>query len=269
MSNKLKGKRFYYLIDLQFLGFRYHGWQKQTNATKTVQEMLNRTIDFILSDTSPNFKTMACSRTDAMVSANSLMVELFIYQELKDLDSFKNAFNKNCPQDMKMTSLEQVDENFSIISSAKKKEYLYLFSFGEKNHPYCAPFMSNFLQNLDIELMKKASQLFIGTHNFRNFSYKPDDSKDYHRTILSAEIVPNTYITASFLQKKTYCFKVTGEGFLRNQIRMMVGALIRVGEGELTLKALEESLSGNNQSPVGFVASASGLHLNSVEFISS
>ena len=266
MSSNHNGDRYFYLLDIQFLGFRYHGWQKQINVKKTIQEMLNRTVRFICPET--QFKTHACSRTDAMVSANSLMVELFIYKNITRLEEFREELNLNLPQDLRIKSIKEVDQNFSIISSAKKKEYRYFFSYGDKAHPFCAPFMTNFLMDLDIDKMKVAAKLFEGTHNFRRYCYRPTENKDYNRKMMMVELVENNYITASFLPEKSFCFRVVGEGFLRHQIRMMVGALVKVGTGELSLEELKDSLveSDSKQSPVGFVASASGLHLESIEF---
>jgi tRNA pseudouridine38-40 synthase len=70
-----KNRRYYYLINLQFLGFRFSGWQKQTNS-KTLQEMFEKTLFFILKHN--DFKTLGAGRTDAMVSANEFLCELFI-----------------------------------------------------------------------------------------------------------------------------------------------------------------------------------------------
>ena len=72
-------KRYYYLIHLEFLGFRYHGWQKQPQV-KTIQHMLDRTLNFIFEH--DQFKTLGASRTDAMVSAHHHLSELFTYHEL-------------------------------------------------------------------------------------------------------------------------------------------------------------------------------------------
>ena len=68
-------KKFYYLIDIQYLGYRFHGWQKQPKV-KTLQFMVDRTLKFILEKQS--FKTLAAGRTDAMVSANETAIELFL-----------------------------------------------------------------------------------------------------------------------------------------------------------------------------------------------
>ena len=122
-------KKFYYLIDIQYLGYRFHGWQKQPKV-KTLQFMVDRTLKFILEKQS--FKTLAAGRTDAMVSANETAIELFLdYKPLDNLDDFLELFNTNLPQDIKALSIKEVSEDFNIINSSKTKEYLYLFTEGK------------------------------------------------------------------------------------------------------------------------------------------
>ncbi|MDH5367466.1 MAG: tRNA pseudouridine(38-40) synthase TruA, partial [Cyclobacteriaceae bacterium] len=165
-------KSHFYLIELQYLGFRYHGWAKQPDV-KTVQGMVNKTLRYVLEGIP--FKTLGSSRTDAMVSVNSTTFELFTKQEI-DTDWLLEIFNKNLPQDIKAISIIETDENFNIIQSAKQKEYLYLFSFGTKNHPFSSPFMTSVQDHLDIEVMKKGAISFKGEHNFKQYSYKPSET---------------------------------------------------------------------------------------------
>ncbi|MEQ9660380.1 MAG: tRNA pseudouridine(38-40) synthase TruA, partial [Fulvivirga sp.] len=121
MDNFFSTKHFY-LIRIQFLGFRYHGWQKQSNI-KTVQGMVDKTIAYVLQH--KNFKTLGCSRTDAMVSANDFALELFCYEKMTP--DFLELLNQNLPSDIKALSVDEIDESFNIIKNAKEKEYHYVF----------------------------------------------------------------------------------------------------------------------------------------------
>ena len=135
-------KRFYYLVKFQFLGYRYHGWQKQPDV-KTLHSVIDRTLKYILEDR--KFKTLSASRTDAKVSAVRSVFELFLIDKpLEDFGSFIKEFNKNLPQDIRILSIEQIDSNFNVIRDSKFKEYHYVFSEGEvppllfthfNNHP--------------------------------------------------------------------------------------------------------------------------------------
>ena len=257
-------KRYYYLIKIQYLGYRFHGWQKQPDV-KTVHLMIDRTLKFIFQDT--RFKTLGAGRTDAMVSANEAALELFIYNEpILDFDAFLDLFNHNLPQDIRALSIEEVDKTFNVIKDSKLKEYHYVFSEGQKNHPFCAPILTTILEPLDVELMKKGAKLFEGNHNFKTYCFRATNKGEYIRTIESSEIIDNTIYTANFFPKQSYVFKVVGKGFMRNQIRLMFGCLIKLGRGEVTLDYIENTLKKESIEVMDYIAPASGLILHSVEF---
>ena len=260
----MKPTRYYYLFKLQFLGYRLHGWQRQPNL-KTVESLLKKTFKFILQD--QKFKILGSSRTDAMVSANDAAFELFLYDSpITDFDEFLDLLNLNLPPDIKATGMLEVDETFNIIQHPKIKEYLYLFSFGQKNHPFCAPLMANFQKYLDIELMKEAAKLFQGTHNFKNYCSGATEKTRFERKVITSEIIENTIYKANFFPEESFVFHVHGSGFLRYQIRLMMGTLIQIGLGDLCLEDIRESLLPGNDMVMKNIAPASGLILNKVEF---
>ena len=257
-------KRYYYLFKFQYLGYRFHGWQKQPKL-KTVQLMIERTLKYVLENQS--FRILAAGRTDAMVSAQDAAFELFLDDKpLEDLDAFLALFNHNLPQDIRALSVKEVDANFNIIHNSKIKEYQYLFAQGDKFHPFCAPLMTTILDSLDIELMKKGAKLFEGHHNFKTYCYKPSEKGVFNREILLCELVENTDITASFFPERTYILRVKGKGFGRNQIRLMMGALIILGRGEISLEYIRKTLLPDSTEVIEYIAPASGLMLNKVEF---
>ncbi len=255
-------KKFYYVIELQFLGFRYHGWQKQPDV-KTIQGMVKKTLCFIFDH--KDFKTLASGRTDKMVSANSFYFELFTYESLST-DNLLEDLNENLPKDIKALSVQEVDSKFNIIHNSKIKEYLYLFSFGGKNHPFSAPFIMNFKEDLDLPLMQKGARIFVGAHNFQKYCYKPSADTQFEREVLCSEIIENDIFTANFFPNKSYIYKVSGKGFMRYQIRLMMGTLLRLGDHEITLDEIVVSLKGGDNEPLGLIAPPSGLMLNKVEF---
>ena len=149
-----------------------------------------------------------------MVSAECAAIELFLFEPIEDLPVFLELFNHNLPQDIRALSIKEVDEKFNIIKSSKIKEYIYLFSYGEKCHPFCAPIMTTILDDLDINLMKLGAQLFEGKHYFN----------------------------------------------------LMMGTLIDLGKGKLTLKDIKDSLLSDSNIKMNYIAPASGLILNNIEF---
>ncbi len=256
--------RFCYLIRIQFLGFRYSGWQKQPNQ-RTIEQMIVKTLKFVL----PNrkLKILGAGRTDAKVSALDAAFELFVQNHpILDTQLFLKKFNKNLPPDIRALSISEITKDFNIIQSSKLKEYVYLFSFGEKNHPFSAPFLANILEDLDIELMKKAAKLFEGVHNFSSYTARIQENTISHRKVKSCEILDNKILKANFFPEKSYALHVKSEGFMRYQVRMIMGALIQVGKSELSLQQVRESLLENTDTQLNYVAPGSGLMLNKLEF---
>lgn len=260
----MQKNRYYYLIQLQYLGFRYSGWQKQPNQ-KTIEGMLAKTLRFVLSDT--KFKILGAGRTDSKVSALDANFELFVEESsITDFDVFLFEFNKNLPPDIKALTIKEVDAEFNVIQDSKTKEYVYLFSYGQKNHPFCAPFLANVIEDLDIELMKKGASLFVGTHNFKTYTARPQENTTFTRSIALCEIKENTLLNANFFPKNSFALHIMGEGFIRYQVRMIMGALILLGKRQLSLDDIGKSLKEDYDGQISYVAPGSGLLLNTVEF---
>jgi len=255
---------FYYLMEIQYLGFRYHGWQKQPNLI-TVQEMIIKTLNWVLPDTAS--KVLASGRTDAKVSVNQTYIEVFTDNQIDNLDFFLKEFNNNLPADIKALSVVSTNAEFNIIQSEKIKEYHYYFAYGEKFHPYSAAFMCNILRDLDIEIMQKAAGLFVGKRDFYSYTFRPTPTTQTIGEVLSCELTENTELTASFFPEKSYVVKVRGIGFKRNQIRLMMGMLFDLGQHEKTWEEFLKTLDGKNKVKLSYNAPASGLQLHNVELI--
>jgi tRNA pseudouridine38-40 synthase len=252
----------YYLIRIEFLGFRYHGWQKQEKLP-SVQGNIDKTLLFVLQH--DNFKTLGCGRTDAKVSAEDFAFELFV-NENQEPQELLTKLNDNLPADIRVKSIETTDASFNIIKDSKVKEYHYTFSFGEKSHPYNTPFIRDLGQHLDIDLIQKAAKHFEGKHDFKRYCAKSSEKDSYECDILFSEIQPDTKFTGSFTPKNTYVFKVKAKGFMRYQVRLMMGALIELGRGEYDFEEFENSLNETDKLPIKTIAPSSALTLVSVEF---
>ena len=256
--------RYYYLIRVQFLGFRYSGWQRQPGQ-RTVEGMLLKTLKYLLPK--QKFKILGAGRTDAKVSALDAAFELLIEDSpISDISYFIKTFNNNLPSDIKILKVDNIDKDFNIIKDSKTKDYEYFFSFGEKNHPFCAPFMANILEDLDIDIMTKAAALYAGTHNFKAYTAKHKENKQVVRTLTSCSISENSEISASFFPKQSYVLRISGKGFMRYQVRMIMGALILLGRGLLNLEEIKYSLTGDSDITIPYIAPGSGLVLNKLEF---
>ncbi|MGB5190339.1 tRNA pseudouridine synthase A [Robiginitalea sp.] len=253
----------YYLLRLCFLGFRFQGWQRQP-GTKSVEGMVLKTLNFVLPGRS--VKLLGAGRTDARVSAIDFGAQLVLKgRPLTDLDAFQKDINKNLPADIELVSVIPVSKDFNAIRDSTSKTYRYYFSFGTKPHPFCAPFLGYFPGFLDIERMKKAASAFVGTHNYQGFIVQPGPAAQLIRKITRCELSLNNELTASFFPEQTYYLDVAGPGFGRNQVRLMVAALVALGRGELLEESLKMALLTGTSTGVKQIAPSSGLHLLEVQ----
>jgi tRNA pseudouridine38-40 synthase len=259
----MKKRRFYYLVRLQYLGFRFNGWQVQPKM-RTIVGMLNKTFSFLYPDR--KFKILGAGRTDAKVSSLHGAFELFLEDELENLDRFLFDFNKNLPADIRLLSIEPIDEKFNIIKDSKTKEYHYFFSFGCKNHPFSAPFITNYMHQLNLEIMKEGAALFVGKHDFTIYTAALKPKTKTVRKVEACSIEVNMLLTANFFPETSYVLKIRGSGFMRYQIRMIMGALVQLGKNELTLEEIRASLMPGSGLKLKTIAPGSGLILNQLNF---
>ncbi|KOF04423.1 pseudouridine synthase [Roseivirga seohaensis subsp. aquiponti] len=253
----------FYLIHIQYIGFRFHGWAKQPEV-KTIHYMIDRTLAFVLGHR--DFKTMGSSRTDSKVSALDNAFELFLHEPIQDESDFLHRTNLNLPPDIKAIGIKKVDSGFNIIKSPRTKEYIYLFAFGEKPHPFSAPFITTVPEELNLELMKEGAKLFEGIHEFKAYCKRPKEDTITQREILFSRIEENQEFKANFFPTKSYIYRVKAAGFLRHQIRMMVGQLFLLGKGETSLEEISLSLKGKHTKEIFQVAPGSGLILYKIDF---
>ena len=255
--------RYYYVIRLEYLGFRYSGWQRQPGQ-RTIEGMLYKTFTFLYPDVP--FKILGAGRTDAKVSALDAAFELFLENELEDLNLFLIEVNNNLPPDIRLLTVDPCNKEFNIIKDGTSKEYLYLFSFGQKNHPFCAPFIANYLEHLNLEAMKIGAALFEGTHDFTSYTAELKPNTKTVRKIDYCRIEENDELKANFFPEKSYLLRISGKGFIRYQIRMIMGALVQLAKGELTLEQIEVSLKQGCSPKLKTIAPGSGLHLKQLKF---
>ena len=114
--------------------------------------------------------------------------------------------------------------------------------------------------------MIKGAALFEGKHNFKPYCYKATDKGLYERELLCCELLENKLYTANFFPEKSYILSVIGKGFGRHQIRLMMGALVKLGRGEVDLDYIAKSLTKEFEGNIDYIAPASGLILHKINF---
>lgn len=257
----MQSRPFTYLFSIQYLGLRYHGWQKQPGV-KTIQGTLEKAFRYVLGH--DDFTILGASRTDAEVSCNCGAFELFLKHKISpDLLSILNSF---LPSDVRLLGFEPVSLTFNIIQDVAWKEYHYHFSVGKKFHPFVAGNLSYFQGTPDLDMVKKGAKLFIGKHDFRRFCAIDKVTDDYVREVLESEILQHVQAGTGLIPESAFTFSVKGKGFLRYQVRIMMGALMDLGFGKITMEDLKNALASDQISPISVAVPSNGLVLEKVEF---
>ena len=240
-----------YLAIVQYDGTDFVGWQIQPNG-RSVEEEIEKVLSQILNTPT---KIYGSGRTDAKVHAIGQTFH-FDSKEINDIGKFTYSVNKMLPEDVHILSINKVDDKFNARFSVKDKTYLYIINTG-KFDVFNRRFVNQYLQELDIKAIKEASKLFIGKHNFQNFTSKEEDEDNFIRTINSFDVVVNG---------DAISFYINGDGFMRYMVRMIVGTLIEVGLGKLSTKKVKEYLDSPSRNPVPYKAAPEGLYLLKVNY---
>lgn len=241
-----------YFAVVSYRGTSFCGWQKQTvSKLPSIEETIEKVISRILSNET---KIYGSGRTDAGVHA---LAQTFHFDSDKELDvkRFMNSLNELLPEDIRILSVEKVSDDFHARFSAISKTYLYKIRNSKVSNPFSFNLEYTLGQTLDVEKMVEASKLFIGEHNFQNFTSKEEDEQKFLRNIGEITIIPD---------KNNIEIILKGNGFMRYMVRMIVGNLIQVGLGKLTKEDIQEALNNPVRKPSSYKAPAHGLYLKEV-----
>ncbi len=255
---------FYFLLRLEFLGFRYHGWQVQPGQ-RTVAGMLLKTFGFILPGVP--VKLLGAGRTDARVSARDFALQVIVQSETQPAPGkLLELLNANLPPDIRARSLDTVPPDFNPIRDCISKTYQYIFCWGDRPHPYLASLAGFFPGELDIEHMESVAGAFCGKHNFRCFTASPTPGKQYVRELTGSRILKESQLPDLDIRTRVRVLEVSGKGFGRNQVRLMMAALAAVGAGRADVAEIRKALRTGSGWTGTEIAPASGLHLVRTEF---
>ena len=237
---------------VSYKGTNYQGWQKQKSAP-TVQSEIEKVLSKILNT---EINIYASGRTDAGVHANH---QYFHFDIDKDVDIDRLMYSTNCllPKDIKINSLKRVDDDFHARFSAKKKEYKYIVNL-KGNNPFNYELNAEMYLDVDDNLLKESLNLFIGEHNFQDFTSKEEDDNNFVRTIYSASFKRSgDQLVISFV----------GNGFMRYQIRDMVATALMVAANKESIEFIKQHLKDKKERDiVSYKAPAEGLYLEEVYY---
>lgn len=240
-----------YKIRVQYDGTRYKGWQVQNSTEETIQGKLQHVLGTIVGHP---VEVIGSGRTDAGVHASG-QVANFHADYPGSENSLLLKINELLPQDIAVVQLEEVDERFHSRFQAVTKTYRYRIHTSVISNVFERKYMYEYLTPLDVERMKKAAELLIGTHDFRAFCGNKKMKKSTIRTIYEIQIVQ---------EKDEVAISYTGDGFLQNMIRIMTGTLIEIGDGRREPEEIVQILESRDRSQAGYTVPPLGLILEQV-----
>lgn len=251
----------YYRLLLEYKGTSYLGWQIQPEG-KTVQGELNRALKTI--SKSKNVRTLGSGRTDSGVHALGQVVKANIELEINPL-SLLRALNSHLPPDIRVKEVTLSDEEFMPTVHAKSKEYHYRFITGRNPNAFQGDFIAPCPFEIDPELVRRACEMLIGEHDFVNFFCEGTDVNSTVRTIFRCGLKEGEKLDGALFPEH-FVFFIEGSGFLKQMVRLIVGALWNVGRGKISLEEFQTSLKAPKRERLGVVAPPEGLYLVRVNY---
>lgn len=241
-----------FLIKFSYDGTAYSGFQSQPNLD-TIQDRLESALQIINNGKKTNI--VATGRTDKGVHALCQYAHADIDVDITEY-KLKRAMNSNLPDDIHVIETYIVSDDFHARYNVKSKEYKYYINLGEYN-PLERNYVFQYNYILNVEKIKDAIKVFLGTHDFRAFVTENKEKENCVRTI--------DYVNVEQEDDKLI-ITFRGDGFLRYQVRNMVGILIRVGENKISTEDVEKILESKDRTTTGKTAPPEGLYLTNVSY---
>lgn len=240
-------------LTIEYDGTNFAGYQVQPNK-RTVQSELELALSKIYNEP---VETFSSGRTDAGVHALGAVIH---YDEPKFIKNryFADSINSYLPDDVKVIKAEEVTEEFDSRFSAKTKTYEYRFYLSRCERPLLKNRALRLNEEVNVEKMKEALKYFIGEHDFSSFVARKSGKTNFVRTIYSLNIEK--------VANKEFVLRVSGNGFLYNMVRIIVGTLVKVGEGKIKPEDVKTIIEGKNRQLAGKTMPAYALYLVNVEY---
>lgn len=242
----------YFKMTIAYDGTVYHGWQRQNNAL-AVQEVVERAL-FRL--TGQSVVVQGCSRTDAGVHAREYVLS-FSLDSTIDPRGLQLGLNSWLPDDIGVMKCEETHKDFHARYCCKGKEYEYIVHNSRLKNPFYKNSVFRNTYPIDEKKLDRAAKAFVGTHDFKAMCSTACDKEITVRTIHSFDVRR---------EGELVIFTVSGDGFLYNMVRIMVGTLLFVNEGKIKEEELPEILLSMDRKRAGKTVPPQGLYLNKVYY---
>ena len=237
-------------LDICYEGSRYRGWQRLPGKDDTIQAKLENALTRILGE---NIEISGSGRTDAGVHAQGQVANFHCNSDMP-CDQILRELRKFLPEDIGIHSVKECAERFHARLNAKEKTYLYRIWNSDAPCVFQRKFVTQVPEQLDLAAMTRAARYLEGEHDFSAFCGNPKFKKSTVRFIRSVRV---------YGMGGEVHLEFTGNGFIQNQVRIMVGTLLEVGLGHRDPDSIP-GLFGAKRSEAGFLAPAQGLCLQEV-----
>lgn len=244
-----------YKLTIAYDGTNYHGWQIQPNGV-TIQEVLMQNSAIILRE---SVKIIGSGRTDAGVHAVGQVAHFQIDKEIEQ-PRFFGSLNALIPKDIRILKIEQVAEDFHAQYSAKGKTYHYHLWLDRVQDPFKRLYSLHVRERLDLDLMFRAAQEFLGTHDFTSFANEAHTgcaAYDAIRTIKRLDFIP---------QEGGFRVEIEADGFLYKMVRNIVGTLLDIARGKMKIEDITHLFEQQDRRLAGKAAAPHGLFLYQVDY---
>jgi tRNA pseudouridine38-40 synthase len=241
------------LLVVSYAGTSYSGWALQKSTHNTIEEMLNRAIHGL---TGEDVQVIGASRTDAGVHAYG-NIAVFDTRSTIPGDRFSFALNHILPEDIRVTESREVDAAFHPRHCECEKTYEYRVLNTRAEIPVKRLYTYHFSMPLDEDRMQRAAGFLVGEHDFTSFCNVESQALTHVRTIKDIQVKRDG---------DEVIITVTGNGFLYNMVRIIVGTLLQIGRGRGEPEDIIGMLDAKDRSKAGPTAPPQGLFLVGYRF---
>ncbi len=245
-------KYYNYLLTITYDGSFFGGYAIQS-FSNTIEQNLKDVVEKYLNE---NIKMIGSSRTDAKVHAIDQKVSFKTSKKL-DFKKFLNFVNENLKNGIEVKSIELKDNNFNPRFETKDKTYIYKINTKKDI------FLNNYsyfwnVKDIDVNKLNEICSLFIGTHDFINFSNPKKDTSSTIKTI--------NYFKFKEIDENNYIFEINGDGFLYNMVRIIIGFVLNCYEKNIAIDKIKQYIDSNEKNELFQKIKPNGLYLKKINY---
>lgn len=254
-----------YRLNISYEGSLFEGWQIQTPSQRTIQGELQKALIKITKN--DNIKSLGSGRTDSGVHALNQIVKIHIPLSIEP-SALLRALNSHLPHEIRIKDCEESTKDFHPVRGALWKTYEYLIYNGSVLPPFYRNLVTHIPRPVDWGRAEESLKVFLGEHDFENFSTKGTEVKTTVRTVFDVCLKkePLSSFVDPLHNGDLYRISVTGSGFLKQMVRLIVGAVLAAGQGKASPEEIKAHFKGKTDKKIGAVAPPNGLYLAHVEY---